>query len=508
MIVMKFGGASLASPASIKRVASIVLSEVQRVSDARSTHQREMQCNPVVVTSGIGDTTDQLLEILEHASRAESYLAWKLQEEVRTYHFCVAEDLLAVKRLEPIDQYIRQTFRDLHVRMLEVCEGEYKLTPELCDWVVSLGEQLSSRIVAAALQENGLDAMHMDSTKLLLTDEHFTNATPRYWESYARIRWSVPIAARHHVVVLGGFIGATEDGRTTTLGRGGSDLTASIIGAALNADEIQVWKDVDGMLTWDPKLRRGGYRLKSLSYEEADELAQAGATILHPETIAPAQRLRIPVTIRNTFHPEGEGTRIGIHNGVCFNPVKSIACKTNVAVIELRSPTAERTVSEYSPLIERLCREKCATLLALSDESIYLALEENGRDRGVNFALDQCMEVHVRSGQAIITLVGQTLRRCTVVSRVAALLNRTSAVILPQNSESHSVRIMVAQEDLAACLDVLEEAFFADVDAGFFALPEWSPEVQRIERSPKTSISREQQVFATTRNRLAFRGVL
>ena len=206
----------------------------------------------MVVVSAIGETTDQLLKIVEHAARAESYLAWKLQEEVRTYHFCLAEDLLSGERLELIDRYIRQTFRDLHVRILEVCEGERALNSELRDWVASLGEQLSSRIVAAALQEHGLQAQYMDSTKLILTDERFTNATPRYWETYARIRWSIPIAARTHVVVLGGFIGATEDGRTTTLGRGGSDLTASIVGAVVNADEIQVWKDVDGMLTWDP----------------------------------------------------------------------------------------------------------------------------------------------------------------------------------------------------------------------------------------------------------------
>ena len=272
---MKFGGASLASPASIRRVASIVHAHLHR--------------NPVIVVSAIGDTTDKLLEILEHASRAEAYLAWKLQEEVKTYHFCLAEDLLGPEQLKPIDQFVRQTFRDLHVRMLEVCEGERCVTPELQDWVASLGEELSSRIVAAALQQNGISALHLDSAKLILTDENFTNAAPRYWETYARIRWSVPSAARNHVVVLAGFIGASEQGRTTTLGRGGSDLTASIVGAAFNADEIQVWKDVDGMLTWDPKIKSKGYRVKRLSYEEATELARAGATILHPETIAPAQ---------------------------------------------------------------------------------------------------------------------------------------------------------------------------------------------------------------------------
>ncbi len=492
MIVMKFGGASLASPASIKRVASIVRSQVHR--------------HPIVVVSAIGNTTDQLLEVLKHAARAESYLASKLQEELKTYHFCVAEDLLGPEHLVPIDQYIRQTFRDLHVRILEVCQGERSLTPELRDWVLTLGEQLSSTIVTAALRARGVAAVHMDSTKLILTDDHFTNAAPRYWETYARIRWSVPIAARSHVVVLGGFIGATEDGRTTTLGRGGSDLTASLIGAAVNAAEIQVWKDVDGMLTWDPKIRSGGYRLKRLSYEEADELAHAGAKILHPKTIAPAQRLRIPVVIRNTFHPTGEGTKIDASGGLCTNPIKSIVCKKNVSVCELRSPTADRRLAEYAAVIERLCRErKSATLLALSGEVIYLVVESN--DPGLSFAADQCVEVHVRTSQAILTLVGEKLKRCSLTMRLAALLSRRGAVVLPQDAESCSVRIVVPQEELTACSDMLQHAFFGEVDPSVFAVPECVPEEATMQRRPGTYAVRQPQGLAISTDYFAFPGV-
>jgi aspartate kinase len=493
MIVMKFGGTSLASPASIKRVASIVLTQVQR--------------NPIVVVSALRNTTDQLLGILEHASRAESYLAWKLQEEAKTYHFCIAEDLLSQQRLEPIDQYLRQTFRDLHVRILEVCEGERRLTPELRDWVASLGEELSSRIMAAALQEHGVKALHMDATKLILTDEHFTNATPRCWETYARIRWAIPIAARNHVVVLGGFIGATEDGRTTTLGRGGSDLTASLVGAAVNAEEIQVWKDVDGMLTWDPTVRSGGYRVKNLSYEEADELAKAGAAILHPETIAPAQRLRIPLIIRNTFRPDGEGTRIGIHSAPCFSPVKSIVCKTNITVVELRSPAAETMLTEHSAVIEHACKEqKGVRLLAVSGKVIYLALESSGRDPDLTFPLDHCIEVHVRTNQAVVTLVGQALKIRGVAVRLSVLLTRKSALVLPQEGTSCSLRIVVAQEELAACVDLLEQALFANLDPASFALPELAPEERQAQTTPMTHGDPEQKILGIRTNRPALPG--
>jgi aspartate kinase len=350
--------------------------------------------------------------------------------------------------------------------------------------------------------------MQMDSTKLILTDDHFTSATPRCWETYARIRWSVPLAARSHVVVLGGFIGATEDGRTTTLGRGGSDLTASLVGAAVNAEEVQLWKDVDGMLTWDPKIRRGGYRLKSLSYQEAGELAQAGATILHPETIAPAQRLRIPLVIRNTFHPHGEGTRVGVTEAACSNPVKSIACKTNITVVELRSPSASEGLAEYSPVVERACKgQKAVTVLAVSDEVIYLALESNGRDPGLQFAPDRCLEVRVRTGQAIITLIGQGLKRCNVVVRLSSFLKQHPALVLPQHGESCSVRLVVPEDELATWINMLEAAFFAEVDANVFASSDPVPEEQQIQRSPRTSVAREQQMFPVQAKRFVFPGL-
>jgi aspartate kinase len=487
MIVMKFGGASLASAAAVRRVASIVQSQAPR--------------HPIVVVSAAGDTTDQLLKILDHAARAESYLAGKLFQDVRAFHFALAEDLLGKKHLEAVDQYIRVAFRDLHLRIVDVCDGERNVTPALRDWVASLGEKLSSRIVTAALQAGGLDALHMDATKLILTDATFTDAKPRYWETYARIRWTIPHAARRHIVVLGGFIGACEDGRTTTLGRGGSDLTATLVGAAVNAEEIQVWKDVDGMLTWDPKLKNGGCRVKSLSYAEASALAQAGATILHPETIAPAQRLRIPVVIRNTFQPDGEGTRIGIPAAACANPVKSIACRSNMTVVELRSPTDERNLAEYSLTVERACRQnKAAELLAASSEVIYLAFKNDGRDPGASFPSHQCVQVRVRSAQAILTLVGLPSKGSTIVERLATALAQRSALILPQDSEACFVRVAVPQAELGACIEILQKTFFGNLDPAFFekpgnlALDKQAPRKGEKERAEKGLVEKEQPV--------------
>ena len=458
MIVMKFGGASLSSPASMKRVVSLVRSERHR--------------HPIVVVSALGDTTDHLVSILGHACRAESYGGWKAQENLKNYHFSVAEDLLSGERLDSLHSWMRSAFRDLHVRTLEVCEGERPLTPELRDWVLSLGEQLSSRIFTAVLEEHGIPALHQDARQLILTDDRFTNAQPRQWETYARLRWSVPLAARDHVVVLGGFIGATEDGRTTTLGRGGSDLTASLVGAAVNAEEIQVWKDVDGLLTWDPKIKAGGYRVKRLSYEEAAELAGGGATILHPDTVAPAQRLHIPVVIRNTFRPEGEGTTISIQQGKGSGVVKSIACRTRVTLLELQSPDNYVRWPEYSAQWEHLCQQgnMAGTLLGQSENTLYIALETKTCVPEFALKLDGCVEVHLRTEQAILTLVGEGIRQAGMTGRVRDLLASSEALLLPGSSGSCALRVAVPDHSLVTYLDLFQRAFFTNLNSQYFAI--------------------------------------
>ena len=438
----------------------------QVVSIVRSQLARE----PLIVVSALGNTTDHLLEILSCASQGCSYQGWKCLEQLQTYHFCLAEDMLDGAELNEIENHLRQVFRDLHVQMLKLSEGEQVSSPELQDWVLALGEQISSKLVASVFRKHDIPAAHLDARSLILTDQQFTHAEPRYWETYARIRWAVP-SAGSRVAVLGGFIGATEDGRTTTLGRGGSDLTASLIGAALNAEEVQVWKDVDGLLTWDPKLHNGvGYRIKQLSYEEMADLASAGATILHPETIAPLQRLRIPVTIRNTFRPECEGTKIGSSQPSSVGIVKSIACKTGITLLELRPPTGHG-LRQYAKELENLCQQRMstATFLGMTPQVIYLAIESKAVPAEFEFNLEQCAEVHIRSCQTILTLVGDGLRNSSTSDRVSAALTSSEALILPANSSPRCVCISVPTKNLARCLAVLVHILFAEGDSRFFA---------------------------------------
>ncbi len=466
MIVMKFGGSSLGSAASISRVVSIIRTELHR--------------RPVIIVSALGDTTDLLQEVATAARTGDNVLIRRLLDALQNQHFAVCEEFLNGAQRDSTDRYLQGIFRDLHVRMLELTEGELPFTAELQDWVLGLGEQLSSRLVAAVLEEHCGPAQHLDSRRLILTDGNFTNAQPRYWETYARIRWTLPFASRDKLVVLGGFIGSTVDGCTTTLGRGGSDLTASIVGAALNADEIQVWKDVDGMLTCDPRVLRGGCQVRHLRYEEATELARAGATILHPETIEPAQRLHIPIVIRNTFCPSAQGTRIDGTKATVEDVVKSIAIKKDITLLEICSSA---TYDDFESLIA-FCRENssAATILGSSASMIYIAVDENSRIPEETLPAGSCVRIRARTRQALVTLVGGCQNKEAISKKVKAVLQRKSAFLFPTTQSDLSIRIAVPQQQLKQCLGLLHRSFFSNPDPRFFVAG------SKCETRPRTAV--------------------
>ena len=216
------------------------------------------------------------------------------------------------------------------------------LTPALSDAILSFGERLSSVIVTAAFRHAGIDATHLDARRVIVTNARHGHATPLHVETNALLRRKV---SERQITVMGGFIGATEDGVATTLGRGGSDYTAAIVGAAIGAEEIQIWTDVDGMLTCDPRLVPDGHCLQSISYGEAEDLAKSGAKVLHPATVAPAVWQRIPIVIRNSRNRGAQGTRI-IAESPREGVVLSIACRTGISLLHLRAPRTPLT-SEF-----------------------------------------------------------------------------------------------------------------------------------------------------------------
>ena len=456
MIVLKFGGSSVSSSAAIRRVAAIVQSQLDR--------------KPVVIVSAIGDVTDHLVNLLKDAGSGRSYLSWSLIKDLRDRHLAMAEELLGPTALDSINQRISETFRDLQVRMMEVCDGERPVTPEESDRTLSIGEQLSSQLVSAAFSQLGIPTHHLDSRQLILTDDQFTRATPLYWETYAKLRWTVPLAAKDGVVVAGGFIGATEDGRTTTLGRGGSDLTATIFGAAINAEEIQIWKDVDGILTADPRLKSDALLVRNLSYNEAAELAKAGAQVLHPETIAPAQRLRIPIVLRNTFAPRSQGTSIKAK--ICKTATKSIVCQTGMTLLAISPGRPGVSLADCSRALNSLLAAQNHVFkpIGMSESVLYLAVDSTARQPDLIDRQSVCFQAHLRRDQVIITMIGDALASGTqAFCKTVEIVRTFQAFVVPRQPEESTLRAAVPHHHFAKCLAALHEFFFSQVDPELFA---------------------------------------
>ncbi|HSW48836.1 MAG TPA: aspartate kinase, partial [Bryobacteraceae bacterium] len=322
MIVMKFGGSSVESAAAIERVASIVKARLER--------------RPVVVVSAMGKTTNKLLAIAGDSIAGRRDEALRQLDELRTFHLGEARAAVTEADWAEAERIIAEHFAELD----ELARGFAvlgELSPRSVDAISAYGERLSSAIVALAFRRAGMRTVHVDSRKVILTDARHTQAAPLYPETYSLLAGTVKPLTAQQVVVMGGFIGSTREGVTTTLGRGGSDFSASIVGAGIGAEEIQIWTDVDGMLTADPTILKGGRRVKTISFVEAAELAYFGAKVLHPATVLPAIEKSIPVMILNSRRPEVPGTRIIAESVSCANVIKSIACKRKIAVVNIHS---------------------------------------------------------------------------------------------------------------------------------------------------------------------------
>jgi aspartate kinase len=457
MIVMKFGGTSVESSDAIARLVRTVDSQLAR--------------RPVVVVSALGKTTNRLLEFAEHAKRGELYLGSKCLTELQDYHFDVAGQVADGEALHQLEASLQRSFRDLRVILSEVVDEGREVTPALLDEIASFGERMSSEVVAAALETGGVPSVHVDARQLILTDDRHTHASPLYWESYAKLRRAISYLSEGRVVVLGGFIGSTKDGLTTTLGRGGSDLTASIVGAGISADEIQIWTDVDGMLTCDPRVFRGGHRLRSLSYQEAAALASAGAKVLHPDTVTPAVRQRIPVVIRNSRRPAVEGTRIIPAVPPCSNPVKAIACKPDLTVLEIR-PKDERDPAEFAAALGEMCERygMPAEFLCHNEGTIFLAFKSSTRYQHLPIEVAGCVEVRLHTQSAILTLVGEGIDGTPgIAARSLAALKQVPATILSGSGSKLAVSLMVPTTELPRSVEVLHREFFQQIDPVVFA---------------------------------------
>jgi aspartate kinase len=454
MIVMKFGGTSVESYEAIERVAGIVKGNLAR--------------RPIVVVSAMGKTTNKLLNLATEAAAGRRDQALSIVDEVRADHL-TAGLRLAGSQAPDLDRHIRSHFEWLEelVKGLSIV-GE--LSPRSMDAVASIGERLSSLVVTYAFRSAGMATQHVDARRVIITDDQFTHAQPIFEETYPLLEERVAPLAKDYVVVMGGFIGSTRDGQTTTLGRGGSDYSASIVGAGVGAEEIQIWTDVDGMLTTDPRIVPGGHRVKHITFAEAAELAYFGAKVLHPATVIPAVEKNIPVSILNSRRPEVPGTRITAEPVPCRNPVKSISSKRNITVLNIRSSRMLLAHGFLRRIFEVFDRYQTSVdMVSTSEVSVSLTVDNTERLDEICDELKQFAEVSSEAGQAIVCLVGEDLRHSPgVAGRAFQVIHDKNIRMISQGASRLNLGFVIDEQDLAPAVSALHDEFFAELDPAVF----------------------------------------
>jgi aspartate kinase len=435
MIVMKFGGSSVESAEAIGRVAGIVRDRIEQ--------------RPVVVVSAMGKTTNKLLAIASAAVSGRRDEAMESLADLRAFHLREAAGL-------GVDTEIDAHFHELG----ELLETTEELTPRGTDAISSFGERISSIIVAAYFRNAGLTTAHVDSRSVIVTDGRHMQAAPLFPESNAKLA-ALPLI-EEQAIVMGGFIGATKEGVTTTLGRGGSDYTASIVGAGIGAKEIQIWTDVDGMLTADPTILPGGFRVETCSFAEAAELAYFGAKVLHPATVLPAIEKNIPVRILNSRRPEVEGTLIVAEAPPSVTPIRSIACKKNITLVNIVSTRMLMAHGFLKRIFEVFDRfETPVDMLATSEVSVSLTIDNTRSLAAIREEIEEFAEVSIEESLAIVCLVGENIRKTPgTMSRVFAALKDINVRMVSQGASLLNISLVVAAGDLHRAVESLHREFF------------------------------------------------
>jgi aspartate kinase len=436
MIVVKFGGSSLASADKIVRCIALVREQIDR--------------EPVVVVSALGRTTDQLLESAERALAGRVDL-----REVEGFHTAVAAELgLDPRVVEPL-------LYDLSA-LLHGVSLIRELTDRTRDLLLSFGERMAARLMAAAMAGEGVPATAVNAWDAgLITDSRHGAASP-----LPAVMDRIPRALGKYelVPVVTGFLGRDEQGNVTTLGRSGSDYSASIIGAALGAEEVQIWTDVDGVMTCDPSLDDRARGLPVLSFEEAGELAYFGAKVLHPSTLVPAIRRGVPVVVRNTARPEDEGTRVVTEPVLTGRLAKSVVYKEDVALIHLTSPRITAAVNMLSQALEVMAYHRVGIHMANTSEATVSLVTDSGYDESrldeALHELEDLGRVDVERGKTIVCVVGQELRgKAGVLGRIFGAVSGQGikAKLVSQSASELNVAFLVDNAEVAPAVRALHE---------------------------------------------------
>ncbi|MGA2651710.1 MAG: lysine-sensitive aspartokinase 3 [Terracidiphilus sp.] len=459
LVVMKFGGTSVEDPAAIRRTAAIVAGRVAKGN------------NPVVVVSAMAKVTDQLLRAAAAAAAGDRTGALAISSRLRSRHRDTAATLVtAPAAIAPLHHLIDQKFDSLD-EMLRGLSALLELSPRISDRIVSYGERISSSIVAAAFSELGIDAVHVDARQIIITDSQFQKAVPI--DSAIELRAQeklLPLTAEGKVPVMGGFIASNEAGITTTLGRGGSDYTGALIGGALSADAIEIWTDVDGIMTTDPRVCPDALRVKVISFEEAAELAYFGAKVLHPATILPAVKKNISVYVLNSRNATCEGTRIASLAPHCRSPFKSIAVKKKLSIIDVVASRMLMTHGYLSEIFAIFDKHQCAVdMVSTSEVSVSLTVDSNDKLPAIAADLSKLADVKYEGRKALVCMVGEDIRgQNGMAAQVFSAIRHVNVRMISQGASEINMSFMIEEDDADEAVRSLHAAFFKDPDPAIF----------------------------------------
>ena len=450
MIVMKFGGTSVESTDAIERVARIVSSRLKR--------------SPVVVVSAMAKVTDQLVAMGNQAAAGDCNAAIELLQALRERHLQTARELLGSKRGASLAPRLEGYFSELE-NFLRGLAAVRELTPRGSDYLLSFGELLSSVIVADAFAVRGLNAAWVDSRQCLVTDATHTRAVPQMKQTRERCKNKlVPLVSKKRIAVMGGFIAATENGVPTTLGRGGSDYSAAIIGAAVDADCIEIWTDVEGMMTTDPRLCPDAKTIKRISFNEAAELAYFGAKVLHPATLLPAIHQNIPVYVLNSRNLKSTGTEITAQAPPSRDTFRAITAKNGISIVNVVASRGVMVHGFLRSVFEALDRHSSPVdIVAISEVSMSFTMETKRLPKALLSELEQIADLAREDRQAIICLVGEDIHgKPGIAASVFNTIAKADVNIrmISQGASEINISFVIQENDVPKAVRHLHAQFF------------------------------------------------
>ncbi len=450
---MKFGGTSVQDAEAMSRVINIV---------KKQWADNPNDLPPVVVVSAMSKVTDRLVETARLTGERQGDAAAQILSDLLTRHLGVADTLVKGAPLEELKSQITADFEAL-IADVRGWAAQGEVTPAAADVLQAMGELASSRIVAAAFREQGVNSAWVDSRKVLVTDGEHSAALPDMDATAERCEAILrPATQAGQVPVMGGFIGATANGVTTTLGRGGSDYSAAIFGACLNVGEIQIWTDVDGMLTADPRVVPTPVLVPELSFNEASELAYFGAKVLHPSTILPAVAKNIPVRILNSRRPDVRGTMITAEGRGEGGTLTALACKRGVTVIDITSSRMLMAFGFLRRLFEVFERFKTPVdVVTTSEVSVSVTVDTTRRLDDIISNLRNFAEVSTTPNMAIVCIVGENLRSDSALfAHAVTALEKIPLRLVSQAGSRRNITFVLRDSDVVTAMNLLHDRFF------------------------------------------------